>query len=631
VVSGANAAAALKVDFKNNYNEAQTALSVNLSGSSVKPDPLSISPNVLAFGAKVLPAGGSVPVDAKDLTVSNTSTVAVPITAKDLGFGNTLSIPGSPFSIDPDAAKSTCLASSVASSGLAPASSCKFSIRFSPAAEIKEHAASVTLSYTDSAVSVPVTPFSKALSLSGSVIQGLKIFANEYQTCVITGTENAFCLGNNTNGVLGTAGPNNFYPPTNTTVQAWSTSGKINFGSGARVKDISIGGSHTCAIIDYPALLRSGEATCWGSGAYGKLGKGNLTNFTAPELSGGTIVPINFGGASVKQISAGESHTCALLSTNEVKCFGSNISGVLGTGTATNSVIGDQAGEMGVALQKVAFNTASAPVHLSAGAGHNCVAFADGEARCWGSNFYGQLGQVMLGGYGSTAGAFPTGDVGAMASLNAIPVGFAVSKIYAGRNGVTCAVKADGTSVRCFGKQSADADSSMTASSFAGLLGGRYCRNSNGTDVVACGSTTKPALGIGNQAGDLAKIALINFGSGENVRELAIGRSFTCAILTSNAVKCFGHDNYGQLGIDSVAGGTITNLATPGVAIPASTTEYPVKIAAGFDHACVVTNLNQVKCWGNAIFNCTGTKGEPGYTQFTELHSAVAAPYVYRP
>jgi alpha-tubulin suppressor-like RCC1 family protein len=631
VVSGANAAASLSIGFKNNYNEAQTAISVNLSGSSVKPDPLSISPSVLAFGAKVLPAGGSVPVDAKDLTVSNTTTVAVPITAKALDFGNTLSIPGSPFSIDPDAAKSTCLAASVATSGLAPASSCKFSIKFSPPAEIKEHAASATLSYTDSAVSVPVTPSSKTLQLSGSVIQGLKIFANENQTCVITGTENAFCFGNNLNGSLGIGISGGSYPPLNTTLKAWAPTKQINFGSGARVKDINIGGSHTCAIIDYPALSRSGEATCWGSGAYGKLGKGNTQNFTSPELLGGSIAPIDFGpGVKVKQISAGESHTCALLSTNEVKCFGINISGVLGTGTATSSVIGDGPGEMGANLQRVAFNTASLPVHLSAGAGHNCVAFANGEARCWGSNFYGQLGQVMLGGYGSTPGTYQTGDVGSMANLNAIPVGFAVSKIYTGRNGRTCAVNSDGSSVKCFGKQSADADSSMTASSFAGLLGGRYCRNQNNMDVVLCGPTI-PTFGIGGLAGDLGKIAPINFGSGEKVRELAVGRSFTCAILASNAVKCFGHDNQGQLGTDQTASGTITNLAIPGVAIPASTTEYPVKVAAGFDHACVVTNLNRVKCWGGASFNCTGTKSEPGYQNVIELPSAVAAPYVYLP
>ena len=48
---------------------------------------------------------------------------------------------------------------------------------------------------------------------------------------------------------------------------------------------------------------------------------------------------INFGGAKAVQITSGQNHSCALLETGGVRCWGLGINGQLGYGS--NADIGD--------------------------------------------------------------------------------------------------------------------------------------------------------------------------------------------------------------------------------------------------------------------------------------------------
>ncbi|MCK6552269.1 RCC1 repeat-containing protein, partial [Myxococcota bacterium] len=79
-------------------------------------------------------------------------------------------------------------------------------------------------------------------------------------------------------------------------------------------------------------------------------------------------------------ISAGNIHTCARLSTGEARCWGYNGTGSLGDGTTTQR-------NTPVAVSGIASATS-----ITAGYRHSCARLATGDLRCWGYNGYGNLG-----------------------------------------------------------------------------------------------------------------------------------------------------------------------------------------------------------------------------------------------
>ncbi|MCP4500176.1 MAG: hypothetical protein GY822_09475 [Deltaproteobacteria bacterium] len=80
------------------------------------------------------------------------------------------------------------------------------------------------------------------------------------------------------------------------------------------------------------------------------------------------------------QVSAGETHACALLLNGVVRCWGANFFGQLGNGGNANSSL---------PVDVVGITNA---VAISAGGDHSCALLSDGTAKCWGRNQSGQLG-----------------------------------------------------------------------------------------------------------------------------------------------------------------------------------------------------------------------------------------------
>lgn len=96
---------------------------------------------------------------------------------------------------------------------------------------------------------------------------------------------------------------------------------------------VAVGGRHTCA------LLSSGGVKCWGWSTYGQLGDGTQT-----DRGVGMFVPVDVMGLSigVYAIAAGDLHTCAVTGSAEpfataVKCWGANRSNQLGDGMGGTS------------------------------------------------------------------------------------------------------------------------------------------------------------------------------------------------------------------------------------------------------------------------------------------------------
>lgn len=109
------------------------------------------------------------------------------------------------------------------------------------------------------------------------------------------------------------------------------------------VVQVVAGYRHTCA------LSETGRVRCWGESGSGRLGYGNLNDIgdnEEPAVAGDVDV-----GGTVIQITAGGEHTCALLDTGKVRCWGEGTFGALGYGNMND--IGDdekpsQAGDVNI-------------------------------------------------------------------------------------------------------------------------------------------------------------------------------------------------------------------------------------------------------------------------------------------
>ena len=188
--------------------------------------------------------------------------------------------------------------------------------------------------------------------------------------------------------------------------------------------NITAGDSHTCALIS------DGTVTCWGNNYSGQLGDGSNTDSHVPvAVTGGALT-----NKTVTDITAGGGHTCALISDGTVTCWGNNGAGQLGDGSNTDS-------NVPVAVAGGAL-TNKTVIDITAGGNHTCALISDGTVTCWGWNGYGQLGDGS-----NTARNVPVAVTGGALTNKT------VTQITAG-DYHTCALISDGT-VTCWGKNSA--------------------------------------------------------------------------------------------------------------------------------------------------------------------------------
>jgi alpha-tubulin suppressor-like RCC1 family protein len=84
--------------------------------------------------------------------------------------------------------------------------------------------------------------------------------------------------------------------------------------------------------------MRSGNIKCWGYNSNGQLGTGNTTNMDTPTLASVlTNISIASGDFAVA-VSAALTTTCAYFKSG-LKCWGDNSNGQFGTGNVTSSLI----------------------------------------------------------------------------------------------------------------------------------------------------------------------------------------------------------------------------------------------------------------------------------------------------
>ena len=173
----------------------------------------------------------------------------------------------------------------------------------------------------------------------------------------------------------------------------------VDLGAGASVVQLVAGTDHTCA------LLEGGTVKCWGGNFYGQLGLGDGSDRGDSKGEMGDNLPAVSLGSKAIALAAGGHHTCAVLATGAVKCWGENLYGQLGLGDTSSR--GDGKNEMGDNLPQVDLGSGAKAVAVAAGVDHSCALLDSGAVKCWGKNFYGQLGL----GDGSDRGDKP-GEMG---------------------------------------------------------------------------------------------------------------------------------------------------------------------------------------------------------------------------
>ena len=396
---------------------------------------------------------------------------------------------------------------------------------------------------------------------------------------------------------------------------------------------LSAGNGYTCALLEDRSLR------CWGRNDYGQLGDGTTENRRAP-------VPVS-GISTAVAVSAGALHTCVYHSNNVIQCWGRNNYGQLGDNSTTDRLTpsgsvttlkpdqitafndqtcvklgnvlrcwgGNGTGQLGDGTTDhrnlpVSVQGVSDAAQVSMGLDHACLRTTSGRVWCWGRGYYGQLGNNS------------NNDSSVPVQVQGITTAVDVS---AGQYH-SCAVLSD-RSIKCWGRNG------------AGQLGDKTTTNrstpvtvhniNNALDVAAgygytCAIVDVPSIsydnvkcwGVNNhgQLGNgtfTSSLVPVSVSPLTRAATLSAGPSHACATRTAySSPKCWGENNYGQLGNNSTADSNVP------VTLSLS---YITMITAGKEHTCAVKRLNPryIFCWGR------NDKGQLGDGTIEDRHTPV--------
>jgi alpha-tubulin suppressor-like RCC1 family protein len=241
----------------------------------------------------------------------------------------------------------------------------------------------------DDSARVRVTP-ARITGLASGI---RSISSGTRHACALSKEGASLCFGFGSDGQLG----NDASSPSAAPVETLGLTG---------LTSLSAGQLHTCAVT------AKGVVTCWGSARFGRLGNGSSQQYAASN------VPVDVVGLGAQAVSvvAGGDRTCALLVGGSVKCWGRVRPGRRLTEATPNEV---EATAFDVKLPEPATS-------LAVGRAHSCAILASGAVTCWGWNENGQLGNgtksdsempVKVEGLGGKARRIAAGEAFSCAEL----------------------------------------------------------------------------------------------------------------------------------------------------------------------------------------------------------------------
>jgi cysteine-rich repeat protein len=245
--------------------------------------------------------------------------------------------------------------------------------------------------------------------------------------------------------------------------------------------------------------------------------------------------------SEIQLLSAGVGFSCVSFGEG-VRCWGANGDGQLGIGRGFQGV-----------TPKPLTNVGGEVVALDCGDDHSCVITAAGELRCWGSGVDGGLGYGNTNTIGDEADEMPPPPV---------EVGGTPTLVSVGKNH-TCVVLDDG-STRCWGANQ------------WGQLGYEHTES------------------IGDEPGEMPPPPV---DVGGTPIQLSLGFRYTCALLDTGTVRCWGWNELGQLGLEhtNTIGDTPGEMPPPAVDVGAGGV---AEIGMSGPRSCARFNNGTVRCWG---------------------------------
>lgn len=319
---------------------------------------------------------------------------------------------------------------------------------------------------------------------------------------------------------------------------------------------VAAGFDHSCALVG------EGRVRCWGGNTVARgmgLDDDGINGATDPASQ---LPDVNLGGARAESVSAGGHTTCVVLTDGHARCWGGNNNGEIGL--VGVDALGDDESPNS-STYNVDFGADLRVLQVATGWVHTCALFDTGKVRCWGLGQHGQLGNGSTEDWGGTAerSVAKQADV----RLNGRAAQIAVGQYH------TCAL----------------------------LEGGQ---------VVCWGDNQYGQLGLGNTVnmGDNeTALEAVNLGPNTKAVQIGAGDGYTCALLDTGAVRCWGDNARGQLGI----GTDTTNTGAP-----PSSSDQDVKLGAiaaiehlsvGGTHSCIIYGDGKLRCWGFGGYGQLGT------------------------
>ena len=417
----------------------------------------------------------------------------------------------------------------------------------------------------------------------------ISVSVGEVHVCVVFDNGRLVCWGSNSSGQLGTGTVGNFSFPVEVDV------------SGNKVRSVSCGSYHTCAVTD------DREVFCWGRNSQGQLGRNDSDGYLIPGKVGSEV----FDEDMVEFIDAGDDFTCAITKLGKVYCWG-GIS--FGTNIKDKNAPFSVGSEWGLDKRKV--------VTLDCGEDHICVIDSYYRIFCLGSeNNFGELGVNRTD--------INFAEVNKLGYLQDIKTVLISSGSY-----FSCAADKEGKAF-CWGMNSScqlgtgsesqkdyakpvDSDEKFSGSGIQGLSSGdrSSCVMNGGGNVYCWGSNYDYTLGNGTRMDkSCIPVAYAEDCSISDRKIISVDASIyrTCAVEESGSIYCWGM-NSGINDPDEFPDSSLVPIKQ--IRHDGDHWEGVEKMSMGRYHACALLDDGFIYCWGE------NSKGQLGNESITDSYSS---------